>query len=398
MIDKLLNPEVQEFIRQHENADEQQLLLKHKSVFGVPTRIIAWQISGRRKAKSKLPLFSGTELILYPPGLNLEQSSSEETARFKAFLLNKILSSKNLLVDLTGGFGVDSFFLSKIGKQVLYIDPNIDLMAYAKHNHKTLGADNVSYNNITAEEFFNNRSDSVDCFFIDPSRRTTGNQKVFRLADCEPDIVQLQAKIFSRSKNLLVKTSPMLDVQLGISELKFVKTVWVVAVDNEMKEILFLCEDGYTEEPPVIAIDLTKESESLLFNFSEERNLSVQLSNPLQYLYEPNAALLKAGAFKTVAAKFSLKKLHISTHLYTGNQKLENFPGRIFEVDRLLKAEPKAAAEFFTDGKANIITRNYPLSPDELKKKLKLKDGGRQYLIGCSGEQEKFLIAATRLK
>lgn len=190
----------------------------------------------------------------------------------------------------------------------------------------------------------------------------------------------------------------MLDVQQGMSELKFVKTVWVVAVDNEVKELLFLCEKDYAKETSIVAIDLKRESESFAFTFSEERNHQVELSNPLQYIYEPNAALLKAGAFKTIAAKFSLEKLHISTHLYTSDQLFENFPGRIFKVDRLLKADPKVAAEAFIDGKVNIITRNYPLSPDELKKKLKLKDGGDQYLIGCSGEKEKFLIAAERLK
>lgn len=398
MIDTLLQHEVQEFIRQHAHSDEQQLLLKHKTLFDLPTSIIAWQISGRRKAKTKLPLYYNTERIIYPPGLNLEQSSSEETANFKALTLDKLLPSKKILVDLTGGFGVDSLFFSKIFKQIFYTEPNAELIAYAKHNHKTLGAANIVYNNTTAEDFLKNPSEDVDCFFIDPSRRVTGNQKVFKLADCEPNIVQLQSEVFEQSKNLLVKTSPMLDVQQGMSELKFVKTVWVVAVDNEVKELLFLCEKDYAKETSIVAIDLKRESESFAFTFSEERNHQVELSNPLQYIYEPNAALLKAGAFKTIAAKFSLEKLHISTHLYTSDQLFENFPGRIFKVDRLLKADPKVAAEAFIDGKVNIITRNYPLSPDELKKKLKLKDGGDQYLIGCSGEKEKFLIAAERLK
>lgn len=398
MIDILLQQDVQEFIRQHANDNEQQLLLKHKVLFDLPASIIAWQISGRRKAKTKLPLYYNAEGIVYPPGLNLEQSSSEETARFKAAILERYLKSKDLLVDLTGGFGIDSLFFSKIFKQILYLEPNAALIPYAKHNHKTLDAENISYNNTTAELFLKNRSQSVDCFFIDPSRRTSGNQKVFKLADCEPDIIQLQSEIFDQSKNLLLKTSPMLDVQQGISGLKFVKNVWVAAVDNDVKELLFLSEKGNSHEPVIIAIDLKKESESFSFTFSEERNQQVEFSDPLQYVYEPSAALLKAGAFKTIAAKFSLKKLHISTHLYTSNQLIEHFPGRIFRAEGLLKADPKAAAEVFTDGKANIITRNYPLSPEELKKKLKLKDGGDQYLLGCSGESEKFLIAASRLK
>lgn len=398
MIDKLLQQNVQQFIQQHAHDDEQQLLLKHKTIFDVQASVIAWQISGRRKAKTKIPLYYNTPDIVYPPGINLEQSSSQQTAEFKASLLDRELQIKNSLVDLSGGFGIDSFFISKVFKEVLHLEPNTELLSYTEHNHKTLGADNVSYSNTTAETFIKEQHQTVDCFFIDPSRRVSGNQKVFKLADCEPNIVQLLPKVFKHAKYLLVKTSPMLDLQQGISELKFVKHVWVLAVDNEVKELLFLCEKDYTLESKVTAFNLSKERELFSFTFSEEKAYQSEFSNPLTYLYEPNAAILKAGAFKAIADKFLLKKLHPSTHLYTSEMLINTFPGRIFKVEKLIKADSKSALAILVNGKANIVTRNYPLSPEQLKKKLKLQDGGDQYLIGCSGEKEKFLIAAERLK
>jgi hypothetical protein len=398
MINRLLQENIQQFISQHENDDEQQLLLKHKTIFDVPASAVAWQISGRRKAKTKIPLYYNSANIVYPPGLNLEQSSSQETAEFKASILDREVEKKNTLVDLSGGFGIDSFFLSKVFKHISHIEPNSELLAYTEHNHTTLCADNVLYANTTAESFLKNHHEPVDCFFVDPSRRVSDNQKVYKLADCEPNIVQLLPEIFKLSNHVLIKTSPMLDLQQGISELSGVKHVWVVAVDNEVKELLFLCEKSFMKECSITAINLSKKHESFSFTFSEEKNLQADLSNPLPYLYEPNAAILKAGAFKAVANKFHLKKLHLSTHLYTNESLINDFPGRIFRVNAFIKADPKSVAEIFPSGKANVITRNYPLRPDELKKKLKLQDGGEQYLIGCSGEKEKFLIAAERLK
>lgn len=398
MIDKLLQKNVQEFIEQHALDDEQQLLLKHKTIFDVPASIVAWQISGRRKAQTKIPLYFNTSNIVYPPGINLEQSSSEETAMFKISVLSDDLASTKVIIDLTGGFGIDSLFFSQVFNEVKYIEPNAELLEYAQHNHQVLGAHNIKYIHSTAEEFLNSVAGQVDCFFIDPSRRTTSNQKVYKLADCEPNIVNLLPQIFNHSKNLLVKAAPLLDLQQGLLELKTVKHIWVVAVKNEVKELLFLCAKDFQSEPMITSINISSDHEAFSFKISEEKILHVDFSDPLEYLYEPNASILKAGAFKTVAQRFSLLKLHPSTHLYTSAVLVNNFPGRIFNTEALLKADSKSAGVCFPEGKANVITRNYPLSPDELKKKLKLRDGGEKYLIGCSGQKQKFLIAAERLK
>ncbi len=397
MIDQLLQKNVQDFIEQHAQDDEQQLLLKRKEIFNVPASLIAWQISGKRKAKTKLPLYYNTKNILYPPGINLEQSSSQQTAEFKAAILAEQLPSKSLLIDLTGGFGIDSLFFSKVFRSVQYIEPNSELIEYAKHNHETLGANNIQYNNTTAEKFFNTQKEKANCVFIDPSRRAA-TQKVVKLSDCEPDVTKLLPEIFSITSFLLIKTSPLLDIQQGLKELQFVKSVYVVSVENECKELLFLCEKDFSGEPTIHAANLSKVQENFSFTVTEEKNSTPEFFYPLTYLYEPNTSILKAGAFKTVAVKFSLKKLHPSTHLYTSDKLVENFPGRIFKIKQILKSDPRAVAGLFPSEKANVITRNYPLSPEALKKKLKLKDGGEDYLIGCSGEKEKLLIAAERLK
>lgn len=397
MITRLLQRNVQDFIEQHAQDDEQQLVLKHKTVFDVSVSLIAWQLSGKRKAKIKLPLYYTTKDIVYPPGINLEQSSSQQTAEFKASVLADIVTGKNSLIDLTGGFGIDSFFFSNVFQSIKYIEPNAALIAYTKHNHEVLNAKNILYNNTTAQEFLLTNKDSTDCVFIDPSRRAAA-QKLVKLSDCEPDVIKLLPEIFNITSFLLIKTSPLLDIKQGIQELKSVRVVWVVSVENECKELLFLCEKDYAGEALIHAINLDTVQENFSFTLTEEKNSQPEFSEPLVYLYEPNASILKAGAFKQVGVKFSLNKLHSSTHLYTSKHLIEKFPGRIFKVTEILKSDPKVVASVFPSGKANVITRNYPLSPDELKKKLKLKDGGEDYLIGCSGEKEKFLIAATRLK
>lgn len=398
MIDQLLQKNVQDFIALHAQDDEQQLLLKYQTVFDLPASIIAWQINGRKKAKTKIPLYGNTPNIVYPPGINLEQSSSEETATFKATVLSDALVSTNTLIDLTGGLGIDSFFVGRIFNSVIYVEPNAELLAYAKHNHQVLQANSIEHVHATAEAFLKSFTGTVNCFFIDPSRRTSSNQKVFRLADCQPDTVSLLPQVFGHSKNLLVKAAPLLDLQQGLLELKTVKNVWVVSVKNEVKELLFFCERGYPGDPVITAVNLVSDHKPFSFKLSEEKITPIGFSDPLNYVYEPNASILKAGAFKQVAKQFLLHKLHPSTHVYTSDLLIRDFPGRIFKIKNFLKADVKSARTHFPSGKANVFTRNYPLTPDELKKKLKLQDGGDSYLIGCTGVKKKFLIAADRLK
>ncbi|HEU5292748.1 MAG TPA: SAM-dependent methyltransferase [Cyclobacteriaceae bacterium] len=398
MISSLLQPEVQQFILEHENDDEKNLILKHRTIHGVPSSAIAEQIIGRRKAKAKLPLYYVTPGIIYPPGLNLEQSSSQETAVFKANTLHSIVGPDKTLADLTGGLGIDSLFFSRTFNKVCYIEPNSRLLSVAQHNHEILQAKNIDYYNSTATDFLKSLREKVGCVFIDPSRRSNSNQKVFRLSDCEPNVLELVEEVFQKTDFLLIKTAPLLDILQGAKELKNVEKVWVVSVNNECKELLFLCRKDFEGEPVIVAINLQTDQPELEFKLSEEKETTATFSEPLTYLYEPNASVLKAGAFKLVSEKFLVLKLHPSTHLYTSDNLIKNFPGRIFKIIKPVKADPKSLKEFFTEGNANVITRNYSLTPEELKKKTKLKDGGEHYLVGFSGQKEKYLVAAKRLK
>jgi predicted O-methyltransferase YrrM len=398
----ILSPDVQRFIHEHDRDDVRALVLKHAAVNGVPMSIIAEQISGRKKAKEKIPLLAETAGIVYPPNLNLEQSSSQKTALYKNTLL-KDVQPKDRCVDLTGGFGIDAFFFSKAFREVLYVEPNENLLRLVQHNHKQLGADNIVHQVNTAEQFLTDalsKQTKLDLAYIDPSRRNKINKKVFSLTECEPDVTTLLDTIFQITDVLLIKASPLLDLHQGLLELKFIQKIIVVAVENEVREVLFLCVKNFEGEPLIQPINLLKneKEESLSFSFSEERAATSTFSAPQKFLYEPNAAILKAGAFKMISQKFQLAKLHPSTHLYTSSTYLENFPGRVFEILETLKASPKSVAIQFPEGKANITTRNYPLSVEELKKKTRLKDGGSNYLIGFSGQQEKFLVAAKRLQ
>ncbi len=398
----LLSSDVQSFIHQHENDDVKQLVLKHKIIHGVPSNIIADQLNGRRKAKEKLPTFYHTKNIVYPPGINVEQSSSEQTAQYKGAILSQQdakLKNKSL-VDLTGGFGVDSYFFSKVFKDVQYVELNESLLEISKHNHQQLSANNIQHHNTSAGEFLASHKHPFDIAYIDPSRRAAGNQKVYSLNDSEPNIVHLQEVIFAKVDCLLIKVSPLFDIQQGLKEMKFVQQVFVVSVDNECKEVLFLCVKNFTGEPKIVASNILSGNriDSFSFLFSTERLIEASFSEPLSYLYEPNASILKAGAFKTISSEFKINKLHPSTHLYTADHLLENFPGRIFKVVALVKADPKTLKDFFPEGKANVTTRNYPLSVEELKKKTGLKDGGDKFLIGFSGMKTKILVVANRVR
>jgi 16S rRNA G966 N2-methylase RsmD len=400
LLNELLTPPVQDFIRAHEQDDERLLVLKHRHVHGVPASKIAEQIAGRRKAREKLPTYYQTASILYPPGLNLEQSSSEQTARYKADILREVLNvtGREKLVDLTGGFGIDTFFFSKLFKHVAYVEPDTDLLDLARHNHAALQAHNISYHSLPAKDFLDTLREPADCIYIDPSRRK-GSQKVFRLAECEPDVTVLQQQIFEHAQYLLIKTSPLFDIQQGLRELHAVKKVFVVSVGNECKELLFLCEQNFTGEATITAVNLnTEHREDFTFTVPQEKESALTFSPPLKFIFEPNASLLKAGAFRIVASRFALAKIHSSTHLYTSDHLLEDFPGRIFKVEVILKSDPKIIAQYFPDGKANVITRNYPLSVDALKKKMKLNDGGDNYLLAFTAPGEKFLCKASRIK
>lgn len=396
----LVESSIQEYLIEHEQEDARALVLKQKEVLGVPASVIATQLSGRSTAKNKLPTWYNTNGIVYPPTINLEQCSSEATARFKTNILKEEIKSRLAGVDLTGGFGVDSYFLSTNFKSIHHVDVNEELLEIAKHDHKTLGTDSIKHHNETAEQFIENSSEVFDVVYIDPSRRDQQSRKVFRLADCTPDITTLQHIIFKKSNSLLVKASPLLDIQQGLRELISVKKIFVVSVENECKELLFLAEKNYSGTIQIEAVDLYNSGlvrKAFTFSSEQERESNSNFSEPLSFLYEPNASIMKAGAFKLVGERYPLNKLSTNTHLYTSEDLITDFLGRIFQIENLNPNKKELQGSLPTM-QANVLTRNYPLRPEELKKKLSVRDGGDKYLIGFSSEKKKHLALCSRIQ
>ncbi len=388
----------QNFLLAHEAADEDTLVLKQKEICGLPSSAMATQISGRKKAKAKLPLWYKTKGIVYPPTANLEQCSSQAASIFKAHVVDMNVSTKLTAADITGGFGVDTFLFATPFERVHYVEPNAELFEIAKHNHHQLGARNIAHHCLSAEKFIEH-SIPCDLVYVDPSRRDANARKVYKLSDCSPDISQLQHTIFKTCKYLLVKGSPLLDIQQGLREIPFVQKVFVVAVGNECKELLFFCNRDYEGEPLIESVDLFENGEvrfSFPFTLAEEKNALTELGGPKKYLYEPTASIMKSGAFKLVSEKFGLTKLDVNTHLYTSAVVVANFPGKVFLIE-CLDPDKKQLKEFLPEGKVNVVTRNYPLSPEEIKKKLRLRDGGSKFLIGFSSTKKKHTAVCSRV-
>jgi 16S rRNA G966 N2-methylase RsmD len=386
---------IQRYIREHENSNVRDLVLRHKAVLGISSVQIFEQIASRKKAKEKLPLFYRTDGIIFPPVANFEQSSSEATARYKADIVARLANSS--VADLTGGFGIDTFFISQRIHTAQYVEPEEFLLEIARHNHKLLGAFNIRYHATTAAEFLAETTETFDLVYVDPSRRTAERKKIIGFDDSRPNVVELKNVILQKTGLILIKASPLLDIQAGISQLGNVIKVFVIAVDNECKELLFLCGRNFLEVQSIEAVNLGDPIERFEFFAHEERDQSVTFSDPLRYLYEPNASILKAGAFKSIASRFGLKKIAANTHLYTSDTYDPAFPGRKFKIDAMIKSDPSETKRHFPDRKANVTTRNYPLTVNELRKKMGLKDGGEKFLIGFSGLSKKFLAVGTRV-
>lgn len=393
LLSLLTRPDVQDFILRNASEDVRRLLLRNREVLGVPAPWIAAQITGRQKAQHKLPHWHQTPGIVYPPAVNLEQCSSEATGRFKQALV-----SGERVIDLTGGFGVDTFFLSRCFSSVEYVESDKNLLTIARHNHQLLGARNIRYHETTAEEFLKNSTGIFDLVFVDPSRRT-GSRKTFMLHDASPDVCKLQGDLLLRAKQVLVKASPLLDLKQAYREIPSIHRFVVVAHENECKELLlFLRRDNRLTEPEIQAIDLQDGSDTTPFNFSwrEEKTSAVRIGKIVRYLYEPNAAILKSGAFKLLGARFDLAKLAIDSHLYTSDKKLDDFPGRVFEVIKPVTLD-KGLHKQFKRGQANILTRNFPLSVEQVKKKTGLIEGGDEYLL-CTRSERPVALLAKRLR
>ena len=351
------------------------VLLKKQQFEGVSPKELAEQLEAKKKCQNKLPTWFTTPQIYYPNKLNIEQTSSEQTAQYKAGLL----SGKTLL-DITGGLGIDSYYFSKKMESVIHCELNQNLSEIATHNFEILGVKNTTFKVGNGIEILKHFDSNFDWVFVDPSRRNDVKGKVFLLKDCLPNIPKDLDSIFEKTKNILLKTSPLLDITQGISELQFVKEIHVVALKNEVKESLWILEKGYQGKIKIKTANLLKEGrQNFDFILSEEKTTTTKLSLPTTYLYEPNTAILKSGGFKSIGNSFELHKLHEHSHLYT-SENLVDFPGRSFRVSTITPYNRKDVAKLGLK-KANITTRNFPESVATIRKKLKIKDGGDDYLF-----------------
>lgn len=371
----VLNTGVQEFISKNISSDIMSVLLGKPAYEGILQKELVEQIEAKKKCKDKLPTWFQTINIYYPNKLNIEQTSSELTAAYKARLING-----KSLVDTTGGFGVDSYFFSKKIASVFHCEINQELSEIARHNFKVLGRENIECLPEDGINFIANSSSYFDWIYIDPSRRNDAKGKVFLLEDCLPNLPEHLPLLFQKTTNILVKTSPLLDIKLGIEALDFVKEVHVVAVQNEVKELLFVLEKEFTGSIKIRTINIALQREDTFdFNLEQEQVSLIEFKEPSSYLYEPNAAILKSGGFKSVGKDHGLAKLHPHSHLYTSDR-LVDFPGRRFKINEMIPYSKKSMKSL-GGSKANITTRNFPVSVAELRKKHRIKDGGNQYLF-----------------
>lgn len=371
----LLNTEIQAFIDANLNADISDLLLKGINFSTVNAKNIIEQIEAKNRSQKKLPTWFNTKHIYYPNKLNIEQTSSETTAKYKANLV-----SGTSLIDLTGGFGADTYYFSKQIEKATHCEINAELSEITNHNYNALKVSNVTCINEDGITSLKRLDQHYDWIYLDPSRRDDAKQKVFLLSDCTPNAKTFQSLFLKYAKNVMIKTSPLLDITATLFDLKYVKDIHIIAVNNEVKELLWVLERNYSGNVNIKTVNLQKEAaQHFNFQYKNESSALAEYSEPLTYLYEPNTAILKSGAFTSVSANLNVGKLHKHSHLYT-SQELIKFPGRRFKIEKQLPFNKKTfAKEKIT--KANVTTRNFPLSVGDIRKKLKIKDGGFLYLF-----------------
>ena len=437
-----MNQATQDFIRQHQDDDVRQLAFLGSKYPEVDMPFALDQIRGRKMARVKLPRWASLEGIIYPPHISMEQCSSESTALYKAELAARLLGlpasssgtemkAENEIefVDLTGGFGVDfSYIAARLGVKSMYVERQAHLCEAAKENFGRLGLKNAIVKNGDGIEvlhsFLPKKDDAASAddslgiiydqplsllktnlglkiIFVDPARRDDAGNKVVSLKDCTPDVTVLQEEMLSKADYVIIKLSPMLDWHRAISELSHVREVHIISVNNECKELLLVLSARNMGEN--LRIYCINDAQSFVCEESDMETSSVKIApstlEEMQYLYEPNASLMKAGCFGVLSGRYDARMLSKNSHLFVSQAPIEAFPGRSFRiiaVSSFNKKELKRHLSGIT--KANIATRNFPLSVAELRKRLKLKDGGETYIFATTLSDESHVLVITEKK
>ena len=448
-----MNQATQDFIRQHQDEDVRQLAFLGSKYPEVDMPFALDQIRGRKMARVKLPRWASLEGIIYPPHISMEQCSSESTALYKAELAARLLDlpvsssgtemkAENEIefVDLTGGFGVDfSYIAARLGVKSMYVERQAHLCEAAKENFERLGLKNAIVKNGDGIEvlhsFLPKKDDAASAddslgiiydqplsllktklglklIFIDPARRDDAGNKVVSLKDCTPDVTVLQEEMLSKADYVIIKLSPMLDWHRAISELSHVREVHIISVNNECKELLLVLSarnlgdmeassaDGEVKHAGNLRIYCVNDAQSFVCDELDMESSPVRIAPPvleeMQYLYEPNASLMKAGCFGVLSDRYDARMLSKNSHLFVSQAPIEAFPGRSFRIIAISSFNKKELKRHLSGiTKANIATRNFPLSVAELRKRLKLKDGGETYIFATTLSDESHVLVIT---
>ncbi len=395
-----MNTDIAIFIGEHLHDDVQQLALQRNrfpQLSDTDFRFFLQQIEGRQRTKDKLPSFALNPDWWYPVRLSCEQCSSEATARYKAEIIKPFLGQADAtLIDLTAGYGVDTFFMSEHTQRAHYVERNAELCAIAQHNFAQ-SRPHIQVHNTTAEEFLSSLpiSDtpyplSNSLIYLDPARRSQSGGKVFRIEDCEPNVIEILPILRKYASAILIKFSPMLDISAAMQSLGCEWDIHVVALHNEVKEVLFI-----TGNSTIHAVNIShNQTTRFTLTQAEEKATQNHIANTIgKYLYEPNAAIIKAGAFRLVGERYGIAKLDTNTHLYTSDTLLPDFQGRVWKVIDTHLTKPSTLDPKL---KYSIISRNYPLSPEQMRKKYKLQDGNDYYLIGARHQGKPTLMLCLR--
>ncbi len=385
----MISPEEILFIEKNKDKDPYQIAMSAKKNPSIDIPKMASQIQARQKLSQKLPTWTSNPHIFFPKSISQEQASSEITAEFKASIV-----SGNVL-DLTGGMGVDSAAFAKKANQVVYVERQQDLKEITAYNHAQLGFSNIQHIKGDGLAYLNQADSKFDFIYLDPARRNAKGDKVLLFKDCEPNVLDFLPMIKGKSQ-LLLKTSPLLDLERAILELNGVDKIWVICIKNEVKEILFLKSKDATLDPVIEVIELNSKSSHLFSGtLGTEKSKQTKVRNISNFLYEPHLGILKAGFFKLVETE-DVFKLNSNTHLYSSKELDTKFPGKSFQVIETGPVDMGWLIKHLPNKQVNISTRNFPGKPEDLRKKLKLSDGGDFTLFGYRNHLNQVELALTQ--
>lgn len=385
-----IEPEIFDYIDAHLEDDVAELALKKNPYPTYDWKWILNQIAAKKKAKTKLPTWFTTPRIIYPNLISIEQTSSEELARFKAQLF-----SGSRFIDLTGGFGVDTYYFAQQFSQAVHCEYQEDLARIVKHNYKQLGVNNVTFVVGDSLSFLEKSESTFDLIYVDPARRNASQKKVFLFEDCQPDVPVHLNLLFEKSPIVVVKSSPLVDLQQGVNQLKYVRKIYIISLKNDVKELLWILQKNVTSPIEIEAVCI--DQEVVRFHHIWQDDSDALYCEPKQYLYEPFHAVMKTGLFHTIGNKYGMYKLHPHSHLYTSDE-LVVFPGRRFRITHQFPYQKKELKEYVFQQKMHVTTRNFPLSVEEIRKKHKIKEGGELYAFFTTNKsQEKIVLVCEKV-